>query len=170
MLAEADIPISSIVTAVTALISVYVGNRLSSWSSGKAKIWDLRRPAYGRILAALSTVEKLCDSAAESMAENIHRYHDGGHREYIEGKISESMTVARNTFNDEYLILSNDFVAAFEKLTGDLDAIDPNEVFPEDHELFAAAIRKHRPPLLALARREVAGGRFSGLRPRRRRT
>ena len=42
-----ELPVGNIVTAVATVISVVIANRLSSRQSGKARLWDFRRQAYG---------------------------------------------------------------------------------------------------------------------------
>ena len=162
MLGQYEIPIGNIVTALSTLIAVYIGNRLSSSQSGSAKIWDLRRPAYGKIIAALSAVERLCDSAEDAISEDIHRYHDDGHRAYIDEKISDNMAVASAVFNDDYLIFSDKFISVFGRFTSDIGKTDPHEGFPADHEQFASIIRKYRPLLLTQGRREMTKRHFHG--------
>ena len=151
-----DLPIGNIVTAIATVISVVIANRLSSSQTGKAKLWDLRRQTYGVIASELSSVERICEAANYSISENSHDYHASETMGLHNRKINEHMNTARQRFSDDYLIVSDSFINAFSNLERDLDAISPEEFFPDDHNMFYAAIRKHRPIILAQGRKEMS--------------
>jgi hypothetical protein len=65
------------------------------------------------------------------------------------------MALVRNRVSDDYLILSDAFIKMYDELTDKMSSDPYNSVPPEDHENFATAIRKYRPRLMALARREM---------------
>lgn len=153
-------PIGNIVTAIATVISVVIANRLSSSQSGQAKLWDFRRQAYGVILSELASVERLCSVADEYIAEDASRYYQSDTRDRHDQKISEHMKTLRQRFSDDYLILSDAFIALFEAFTAELAAGLPDDVFPEDHRLFSEAVRKYRPLLLTQARKEMATRRW----------
>ena len=58
-----DFPTGNVITAIATVIAVVVANRLSSKQSVDTKLWDLRRQAYGVILAELASVERICRSS-----------------------------------------------------------------------------------------------------------
>jgi hypothetical protein len=150
-----ELPIGNIVTAIGTVISVVIANKLSFSQSGQAKLLDSRRQAYGVILSELASVERVCATADEHMAEDEYRYFESDAREAHNKQIGEHMKAARQRFSDDYLILSDQFIERFETFAADL-AGPPDEGYPEGDERFSKAIRKHRPLLLAQARSETA--------------
>jgi hypothetical protein len=157
--------LNSVITALATLISVFIGSRLSSSQSGKAKIWDLRRAVYGTILSHLSNVESVCDAIDSYIEEDAYRYYQSEYRIKLDERIAEHMMIVHKTYNEEYLILSDDFIYTFNKFVKEMRDYDHDEPFPVDHEHFSSAVRKYRPKLLALGRKEMTGARFSWLRP-----
>ena len=151
-----DLPLGNVVTAIATVISVVVANRLSFSQSGKAKLWDLRRQAFGAILSELASVERLCDVADSYIRENAYGYFHSETRTEHDTRIVEHIKTARQRFSDDYLIVSDAFIGLFEAFTTELEAGPPDDIFPLDHEHFAALVRKHRPLLLAQGRSEMA--------------
>ena len=90
------------------------------------------------------------------MQEDKHRYFESDALDAHNRQINEHMKTTRQRFSDDYLILSDQFIALFEAFMSDLDAMPPGEIPPVEYELFAAAVRKHR-PLLLCARAEGDG-------------
>jgi hypothetical protein len=151
-----EFPTGSVITGFATVVAVVIANKLSSSQSGQARLWDFRRQAYGVILSELASVERVCATVDEYMAEDAERYFGSDVRGKHEQLISESMTTLRRRFSDDYLILSDAFIALFEGFRADLAAGAPDEGFLEADERFSEAVRKHRPLLLAQARSEVA--------------
>jgi hypothetical protein len=147
--------LGNIITAIATVISVVIANKLSSSQSGQAKLWDLRRQTYGIILSELASIERLCDLVDSYMEENIHAYHASDIRTTHDKRLSNHMGTVRQRFSDDYLTVSDKFLSLFEAFISELDEISPDVAFPEDYELFAATIRKHRPLLLTQGRREM---------------
>ena len=149
--------ISSIVTAVATVAGVVLANTLTLRRSNREKTWDLRRQAYGTILAALASAEGVCDSAEEYINEDADRYfnEDQPYRRHNE-QIAGQMALVRQRFSDDYLALSNEFVTLFEEFLRELSSGDHIPIPPEEHEYFVGVLRKHRPRLLEKARSEIA--------------
>ena len=93
------------------------------------------------------------------MAEDVHRYVESDARDKHNEQIAAHMKTLRQRFSDDYLILSDPFIALFEAFTADLASGPPDEGYPEEDERFSEAVRKHRPLLLAQARKEMAARR-----------
>ena len=154
-----ELPVGNIVTAVATVISVVIANRLSSSQSGQAKLWDFRRLAYGVIVSELASVERIRAVADEYMAEDPHGYSESDARDRHNEQVAAHIKILRQRFSDDYLILSDPFIALFEVFTADLASGPPDEDYPDEEERFSEAVRKHRPLLLAQARKEVAARR-----------
>ncbi len=150
-----ELPVGNIVTGIVTVISVVIANWLSSNQSGQAKLWDFRRQAYGVILSELASVERVCTVADEYMAENVHGYFGSDAQNKHNEQIAGHMGILRQRFSDDYLILSDPFVELFEAFTADLGSGAPDEGYPDEDERFSKAVRKHRPLLLAQARKEM---------------
>ena len=149
----------SVVTAVTTLASVVVGalltNLLNAGRSTDEKLWELRRIAYGSILAELKAVEWVLESADECISEDEYRYFDAELSRRHNETMSNHMQVVRKSYLDNYLTMSDRFIAVFEDFLRSLDDRDPNLMPPEEHEKFADAVRAARPKLLQQARSEM---------------
>ena len=160
-----DFPTGNVITAITTIIAVVVGNRLSSKQSVDTKLWDLRRQAYGVILAELASVERICEVVCEHMLASHDEYFETDESTSHDKQIATHMGAVHQKFSDDYLILSNDFLVMFEVFLFDLHSGPPDEGLfsPVDaHKRFSAAVSKHRPLLLAQGRKEMAvqhGGR-----------
>jgi hypothetical protein len=146
--------LTPVITAGAAVLAVIIGNRLSYARTYKEKLWDLKRPAYGTILSELAAIEQICDSADRYIEEDSDRYFETIEQKH-NVKIFQHFGVINKRIADDYLILSEEFIALYVELTKEMSG-DPNNTDPpEDHEKFAAAIRKYRPLLIDLARSEM---------------
>jgi hypothetical protein len=143
-----------IITAGAAVLAVVIGNRLSYARTYKEKLWDLKRPAYGSILSELAAIEQICDSADRYIEQDSDRYFETIAQKHT-AKLFRHFEVINKRIADDYLIMSENFIALYDelskKMSADSEDIDP----PEDHEIFAAAIRKYRALLINLARSEM---------------
>jgi hypothetical protein len=151
----AEIPYGNIITGIATVVAVVIANRLSYGRTNREKLWDLRRQSYGFILSELGSIEQICDIADEYISE-------GGEQRYFEGqdqlhneKIHMHMNAMRKRFADDYLILSDTFIALYEKLSKEMSSDPYNSTPSDDHDIFSAAIRKYRPLLTTLARSEM---------------
>jgi hypothetical protein len=91
-------------------------------------------------------------------------------------RITSAMTAIRSRFSDDYLIISDSFIARMEHFIADLEDNDPNTSPPEEYRHFATTVSKHWPVLLRQAREEMAEParrlwhtpwlRLAGIRPR----
>lgn len=155
--------VTGLITGGFAVAAVIISNQLTFRRGYREKLWDLRRTAYGEILSALSQVENVFDIAALYIEENAQRYFEGegGHYERHQQRVSESMSIARKRFSNDYLVLSQNFIVLFEQMEKRLSAIseDPDLTPDLSHSEFGEAIRKHRAPLLDVARNEILKAR-----------
>jgi len=147
-----------IITALTAIISVLIGNYASSWlayrRTTKEKLWDDRRQAYGFILSRLSSVKSTCAIIDEYTQEDAARFWQGDTHEKYDEMIAEKMKEVWQRLSDDYLVLSDEFISCLEKgfKTGDEDERwDPYL----GHEAFAKDLRDMYPCLLAIAKSEI---------------
>ncbi len=148
--------IETIVGGAIGIGGTLLGNWLSSKRSDREKIVSLRRESYGRILSDLWEIERLCDTAAEYISEaDETQYFGSKASNNIETKTHELTSAVRKRFTDDYLIISDEFRSLYEAMN-DESATDNNDLPPEAHEHFDKMIRKHRPILLAQARKEVS--------------
>jgi hypothetical protein len=140
----------------TAIIVAVLTSWLSYARSSKEKLWDLRREAYGTILSAWATAERICDSADEFIGERGEiEYFESTYSKSHDAEIGKQMTIANKRFSDDYLILSDEFIAIYEHFESEAYADNPNDMPPDEHDRFASAIRKNRPLLLGCARAEM---------------
>jgi hypothetical protein len=150
---------SYIATGVTTLASgalgAFITNALSRGRAIDEKLWELRRTAYSGILTELLNVERILDSAADYIAEDAMRYFHSETFASHNERISKSMTKVWELHASNYLILSEPFLEAIERLFDRLNNVDPNRMPDEEHELFEAAIRAERPKLLEQAKGEM---------------
>lgn len=150
-----EFPYLNILTPITTVLAVVIASRLSYGRAYKEKVWDLRRQAYGLILSELAAIEQICDMADEQISEtSVMSYFDGRNRKNDE-QIHEHMIAIRKRFADDYLILSDGFIAFYEGLTKEMMSDPYNSLPPEQHDTFCEAIRKYRPLLTSLARSET---------------
>jgi hypothetical protein len=150
-----EIPYLNILTPITTVLAVVIASRLSYGRAYKERVWDLRRQAYGLILSELAAIEQICDIADEEISEtSVMSYFDGHHRRNEE-QIREHMSAIRRRFADDYLILSDRFIALYEGLTKEMMSDPYNSLPPDQHDTFCEAIRKYRPLLTSLARSET---------------
>jgi hypothetical protein len=148
--------ITATATVTAAIAGVIIANGLTYRRSNKERLWDLRRETYGIILSELAAVEQICDGIDEAASERSYlEYWNTKGRERDDAEISDCMSRARKRYTADYLVLSDGFIKAFDELTADMRGDPYNFSPPEEHDSFSAAIRKHRPQLLALAHAEM---------------
>jgi hypothetical protein len=150
-----EIPYGSILTSIGTVIGVVVANWLTYHRSNREKVWDLRRQAYGVILSELAAAERICDSADEYIQENVFRYFESEVGRTHDNEILKDLTVARQRVSDDYLILSEAFIALYAQFDIEKSGDPYNGNPPENHDRFAQALRKNRKLLLAQARSEM---------------
>ena len=151
-----EFPVGNIVTAIATVLAVVIANRLTFTRSSREKIWDLRRQAYGVIVSEIAAIERINSYADAMMAEDHFGYFDSKQRTVHEERIGEHWKAAADRFSSDYLVLSDEFIALFEKLDAETNDDDPNESWPEEKERLSEAIKKARPLLTAQARSEIA--------------
>ncbi len=149
----------NIVTALIALISVTAGamlaNALTARRSSDEKIWELRRTAYGIVLAKFVSVDRVLDNADQIISQDkkagvvspaAAKYYE------LLGRYSAEV---RGLYADNYLVLSEEFIDLLEEFLRTLDNTDPALNVSEEYEIFAAAVRAARPKLLQQAKSEL---------------
>src|ERR1700730_13063322 len=103
------------------------------------------------ILAELTAVERVLGSADEYIAQEETRYFHDDNDDNISRRhskvISSHMDIARKSYVDNYLIMSERFIALFKTFLRSLDNENPNLSELEEYEEFAAAVRAARPKL-----------------------
>jgi hypothetical protein len=154
-----EIPWGNVITATATVIAVVIANRLTFRRSSQEKIWDLRRQAYGLILSELATVERICERADEYIQEDEHRYFEGKYSDEDSAEIGEHMSNIEKKFSDDYLVLSESFIALYDRMRDEMRGDPYNDTPPERHASFSSAVRKGRPLLIAQARDEMAIGK-----------
>jgi hypothetical protein len=145
----------NIVAPITSLVAVVVASGLAYRRSTKEKLSDLRRQAYGAILSELAAVERICAVADEFIMEDELRYFHSDESRTHNDKIAEHMGAARQRYTDDYLVLSEQFIALFERFLTELAASSQNDLPPDEHDHFVRAVRQNRPQLLVQARSEM---------------
>lgn len=148
------------------LAGILLGSWLTSGRTQKEKLWDLRRAAYGVILSQIGLINRIYSLGNEIISHtDEHSYFESSARREHEERIAKHWSTARSRFEDDYLVLSDEFIAAFEKIISDREHDNPNEGWDEERERFENSIREAIPLLMAQARHEVADwGNGYGLR------
>lgn len=159
-----DIPISSVIPiiitifqlAVTSALAVIVA-RINHNQKGYFDLINLRRVAYGTILAALNSVEVACDAVDSSIADDSHAYFDTKQRHDHEKEMREKLSLAHRKYSEEYLVISDGFISLYEAFQAELLVANQlTDSYPNDHESFSGVIRKFRPLLLDKAKDDLA--------------
>jgi hypothetical protein len=151
-----EFPWGNLIGGIVGIVAVVIGSRLTYARSSKEKIWDLRRAAYSVILSELAAIERICDDADEYIDQRgFVEYFE--HKAFVNNReeMAKHMAFVRDRVSDDYLILSDAFIKIYDELTHEMQSDPYNSLPPDEHEAFAAAIRKHRPRLKALARSEM---------------
>ncbi len=146
----------SLISAASGLGGVFLGGWLTFRNAGKEKLIDLRRATYGEILFELSELEKVFDIAADYISQ-------GGWDTYIgsdvskkhSDQISEHLAKIEKRLSGDYLVISDQFRSLYEVFVTERRTSDDIAYYEED-DTFELALKKHRPLLLAQARKEVA--------------
>ncbi len=146
----------SMIAPISGIAGVVVGHMLNRGHSQKEKVKDLRRSAYGVILSELSAAQPFYAAVANGIAEDVHSYHSSDRWPRHANRIGEHMSSARQCFEREYLVLSDVFIARYEKMLHDIAAAE-DETHPfgnveEDGEIARSALID----LMKIARAEVA--------------
>jgi hypothetical protein len=146
----------SVSTLAAALFSVFLTSRLTYRRSYSEKVWENRRLAYSYIMSRLSSVKSLCSAMDDAISEDPIRFWEGDQNNWYDERMHKRMHKIRKRFSDDYLMLSDEFIALMESLLSSI-AVDRYEVPPEAHDIFCAGLREWEPKLLAQARSEVKG-------------
>jgi hypothetical protein len=148
--------LSNVITGLFTLLGTLIGSWLTSGRARHQKLWDVRREAYSVITSELGAITRVLDIADAIIAEcDLQSYFATAARDRHEAAIHKHCEAARQRFADDYLMLSDTFIARFEKLVVEMDADDPNEGWDETHERKARQLRAAKTELTALARQEL---------------
>lgn len=150
--------IAAVLTVIGTIGGVVIANKLTANRSYKEKVWELRRVAYGRIVAEISAAELIYDDADVFI-------HEIGFPGYFEEKaysgnnaeIAKHINKANEIFSTDYLILSDRFIELYNELAKNRGSDPYDTLSPDDeYDISSAAIRKFRPLLIERARQEIA--------------
>jgi hypothetical protein len=150
-----DIILPTIPPMLYVIIGAIITYMLNVRRSTHEKLWELRRVAYGSILAEMKYVEYVLDSADEYIKKDEMRYFAGQAFIHHNAAIGKHMLTVRKNYMDNYLILSEKFISEFDLLLNYLDSTYPDFDPQEEHTHFASAIRAAQPKLLRQARSEM---------------
>ncbi len=149
------VALSTISALISGVSSAWVTSQLTASRSTNEKLWELRRAAYGKILAALADSERILDNADKFIDEDLNRFFNS--EEYLNHKeaLRARLTIIRNEVTDNYLILSDDFIVLIERFYSKMDAGDPNMLPPDLYKSVSSLIRRTRPKLFEQGRNEM---------------
>jgi hypothetical protein len=151
-----EIPIGNIVTAVATVLAVVIANKLTLARSSAEKMWDLRRQSYGVILSELARVDRIIRDVDAILAIDLIGYFQSKLHNTHQEKMWKHINSARQRFDDDYLVLSQEFIELFQNMEARLEIEDdPNDTPPEQIEKYAEIIKEVRPKLVAQARKEM---------------
>lgn len=142
-----------VVTAALLSAAVTIGvpvinHFLSQRKYAADKLWDLRREAYSKIIAALSE--------AGSYFKIARATHESAMRDLLEGKGWATYSLASNSVRENYVVCSNEFLTLYDEVRQAEDLLLPPS-FQEPQEMveFAKTVEGIRERLLKQARREL---------------
>lgn len=145
-----------LLTVVSTLGAVWLGHHLSSTNDTKAKTLELRRPAYGGILAALNKAVmqvKVIDDYRDRMGDDAYFNSEVVNKHVA--KIGEHVAAASVQLNDSFLILSSVFLDRFQKFEAVYEITEGFSGPDEEHDYFSRELKKARDDLLQIARAEL---------------
>ncbi len=146
----------AIVSSASAFGGVILANWLTSKRSYEERLWNLRRVAYGTIIAELGKIETNFNSSDVYISEtDFHTFFEQYHSTHVEKTAMHWRRLAE-VFASDYLILSDRFIELYQELdkqTADdpYGTVDPEE----EYDIASDAIRKYRPLLIDRARQEM---------------
>jgi hypothetical protein len=152
-----EFPIGNALTGVATVVAVVISNLLTSRSTTRERLWELRREGYSAILFELAAIERVCDAADSYIHEmGYMTYWEMEARSRHDNDINERMKKLRDRVSSDYLIFSDEFLSLFDEFERALQT-DDNSTLPDDeHDTFCSAVRHFRPRLSALGRSEIA--------------
>ena len=153
-----DVP-GNIITVLGTLGGAVLGAWLASGRAHKEKLWDLRRQAYGTILSELAMAERILRYTDGMFAGGELIYYGSEVHSSHQDQIGTHLSAARRRFADDYLVLSEEFIALFETFELEGDAEDPGDNVQEEHDKFAELVRTSRLRMLDQARSELKAKR-----------
>lgn len=146
----------TVLTVLSTLGAVWLGHFLTASHSGKSKLLDLRREAYGRVLAHLKRAEVQC-SVIDDHIEHVGaiEYFHGPASNKHASVVGQHLAEARAVVNESFLVASQEFLTVFQKFDVSIDEMDGYASPEEEHAVFAHKLREAMTELLMIARREL---------------
>lgn len=127
------------------------------------KIWDTRKESYSLILIRLSEASKYANHMDDgySSGGDIHpeEYHSSEECRTHEQRKSAAWSECKAEFDKNHLVLSADFVTAFQDLVDDLATISEHDMLPYVAPKQAEYFRNGHSRLLQIAKEEFATSR-----------
>lgn len=127
------------------------------------RIWDTRKESYSLILLKLTEARKYADYMNDGYSSDgeIHpeAYHASEDRKKHQQHKWTAWSECKSEFDKNHLVLSADFVTAFQELVDDLATISEHDMLPDIALRQAEYFRKAHSRLLRLAKDEFASSR-----------
>ncbi len=123
------------------------------------RLWDARKESYSAIVAKVRDTAKLAKKVYEGFVDPY-----GHPEEYFQSqtynrdtqKLWEAWRNAEAEYDRARLLVSDAFVAEFERLQANLTAIDHEDIPPDRAEQVYGVFSDALDPMLATAKREIA--------------
>ena len=127
------------------------------------RLWDARKESYSLILLKLMEARKYADYMDDGYSNDgeIHPevYHVSEEREKHQQNNWAAWSDCKSEFDKNHLVLSADFVTAFQELVDDLATISEHDMLPYIAPKKAEYFRNAHSRLLKLAKDEFASSR-----------
>ena len=123
------------------------------------RLWDVRKEAYTSIIAGLRSATRHADAVNEGFnSGEMHPeeyFQSEGYSKQL-GSLWDKWNLTKEDFESSRLLLSDNFVNAFEALESNLNAIDrddnPPAIYMQVHAVFDASVT----PMLEIGKAEIA--------------
>ena len=127
------------------------------------RLWDTRKESYSLILLKLTEARKYADYMDDGYSSDgeLHPevYHASEEREKHQRRNWAAWSECKSEFDKNHLVLSADFVIAFQELVDDLATISEHDMLPYIAPRQAEYFRNAHTRLLQLAKDEFASSR-----------
>lgn len=122
------------------------------------RLWDARKEAYSAIIAGLRKTEK-----ASRLVDEGFNSGEADPEEYFHSDVSTKQIhilwshwqETQTEYDNARLLVSDEFIAAFEKLHVELDALDEDDIPPLLYRKVANVFTEALPDILATAKNEI---------------
>lgn len=167
-----------LVTAITGVVSTGIGAVIGAWVNRAAalktarsmlvidrqkyaqdRLWDARKESYSAIIAKVRDTTRLAETIYAAFVDPY-----GHPEEYFQSQaysrntqeLWEAWRGAEAEYDRARLLVSDAFVAEFERLQANLAAIDHDDIPPDRAEQTFKVFDDALDPMLATAKREIA--------------